>query len=274
MPEGDSVLVAATRLHRALAGSRIERSDFRVPRLATADLAGQTIREVVPRGKHLLFRTDAGQTVHTHFRMDGTWHLYRRGERWRGGPDHEVRVVLETATRAAVGYRLPVVDLLPTEREGEVVGHLGPDVLGPDWDPAEAVRRLLERPEREVGAAIVDQRVMAGPGNVYKCEALFLRGVDPWTRLGELEDPRALVELIARLMEANRATGMQITTGDTRPGRTHWVHGRARQPCLRCGTAIGRRMQHDVAGGEDGELDRVTFWCPTCQPAGRPAAPT
>jgi endonuclease VIII len=174
MPEGDTVWLAGRRLHDALAGDRLTRSDFRVPQLATTDLAGRTVTEVVSRGKHLLTRVDDDLTLHTHFRMDGTWHLYRPGDRWRGGPQWQVRVLLETAAWQAVGYRLPVVELLPRDREDDAVGHLGPDILGPDWDPAEAVRRLAAQPDREVGDALLDQRNLAGIGNLYKAESLFL----------------------------------------------------------------------------------------------------
>ena len=265
MPEGDTVLVAATRLHAALAGERLLASDLRVPRFATADLAGQTVREVAARGKHLLLRTDAGVTLHSHLRMEGAWHLYRPGERWRG-PDFQVRVVLRTAPWVAVGFRLGVCELLPTAREHEVVGHLGPDVLGADWDAAEALRRLLADPDRAVGAALLDQRVMAGPGNVYKCEVCFLRGVDPWTPVGQVDDPAGMVDLLKRLMEANRTSGRQITTGDTRPGRTHWVAGQGGKPCRRCGTAIRKADQQSGARRAGPDPERVTWWCPTCQP--------
>ena len=142
VPEGDTVWLAGQRLHEALAGDVLVRSDFRVPALATVDLAGRRVLEVVPRGKHLLTRLSDGLTLHTHFRMDGSWHLYRPGDRWTGGPQWQVRAVLETASVQAVGYRLPVVELLATDDEDTVVGHLGPDVLGPDWDAEEAVRRL------------------------------------------------------------------------------------------------------------------------------------
>src|SRR5688500_13454745 len=179
MPEGDTVFLAATRMHTALAGQRLMATDFRVPRFATADLSGQLVREVAARGKHLLLRTDAGVTLHTHFKMEGTWHLYRHGERWRG-PDHQVRAVLETDDVVAVGFRLGIVELLPTAEEDRVVGHLGPDVLGPDWDPALAEANLARDPAREIGVALIDQRALAGPGNVYKSEALFLRGIHPW----------------------------------------------------------------------------------------------
>ena len=229
MPEGDTVVLAATRLHAALAGQRLLATDFRVPRFATADLRGQVVREVAARGKHLLLRTDAGTTLHSHFKMEGAWHLYRPGERWRG-PDFQVRAVLRTEPWVAVGFRLAVCELLPSAREHEVVGHLGPDPLGPDWDPAEAVRRLRADPDRAIGTALLDQRALAGAGNVYKSEVCFLRGVDPWTPVGEVEGLEGMVDLLKRLMEANRTTGSQITTGDTRPGRTSWVAGRAGKP--------------------------------------------
>ena len=263
MPEGDTVLVAAARLHAALAGERLLATDFRVPKFATVDLSGQAVREVAARGKHLLLRTDAGVTLHSHLKMEGAWHLYRPRERWRG-PDFQVRAVLRTEPWVAVGFRLGICELLPTAREHEVVGHLGPDVLGADWDAAEAVRRLLADPDRAVGTALLDQRVLAGPGNIYKCEVCFLRGVDPWTPVGQVDDPAGMVDLLKRLMEANRTSGRQITTGDIRPGKTHWVAGRNGRPCRRCGTPI--RM----ADQESYDADRVTWWCPTCQPGQGP----
>lgn len=259
MPEGDTVHAAARRLHEGLAGRRLVATDFRVPAFATSDLSGQVLMEVLARGKHLLFRTDAGITLHTHFKMEGRWDLYRPGDRWQG-PWHLVRVVLETPSRVAVGSQLGIVELVSTSEEPSILGHLGPDVLGPDWDPEEALRRLLLRPERAVGEALIDQTVMAGPGNVYKSEALFLRGLDPWTAAGEVVDPAALVDLIKRIMEANRAAARQVTTGDPRRGRDRWVYGRAGHPCRRCGRPIRRADQ----GGPPGE--RVTYWCPRCQP--------
>lgn len=265
MPEGDTVFVAAERLRSALRGLPLSRTDFRVPSLASVDLAGHVVMDVRSRGKHLLFRTDVGTTIHTHFRMDGSWHLYRPGQRWRG-PEHEVRAVLITERWVAVGFRLPVIDVIPTEEEPRLVGHLGPDVLGADWDEREAIRRLLLDADREVGEALIDQRVMAGPGNIYKSEACYLRGVDPRTPVGAVTDAAALVRMVKRLMEANRTLGRQVTTGDTRRGREHWVYGRAGEPCRRCGTPILRTVQ----GGTTEE--RVTFWCPSCQPEARDAS--
>ena len=262
MPEGDTVWLAARRMNAALAGKVLRRSDFRVPALATVDLVGRTVTEFASRGKHMLLRLDDGRTLHTHFEMDGEWHLYAPGERWRGGPDHEVRVVLETDDTVAVGYRLPVVELLAPGGEEAAVGHLGPDVCGADWDLDEAVRRLRTDPAREIGPALIDQRNLAGIGNVYKAEALFLRGVTPWTQVGDVTDLPALVSLARRLVASNRERVSQATTGDTRPGHDHWVYERAGRPCRRCGTAVGMAEQ-------DG---RVTYWCPACQAGPGPQA--
>lgn len=264
MPEGDIVWLSAKRLRGALAGRPLVRADFRVPALATVDLSGVVVREVVSRGKHLLFRFDSALTLHTHFKMDGTWRLHRVGERWRGGPAWQVRAVLENVEWQAVGYRLPVVELLPTAAESRIVGHLGPDLLGPDWDPAEAVRRLQAAPDREIGLALLDQRNLAGIGNVYKAETCFLRGVSPWLPVREVPDLPAMVALAHRLLHANKESYGQVTTGDPRRGRSHWVYDRANLPCRRCGTVIARAMQGDAPE------ERVTYWCPRCQPGPTP----
>lgn len=268
MPEGDTVWLAAQRMHAALAGQSLLSSDFRVPALAVADLSGSRVLEVVPRGKHLLTRLSGGLSLHTHFRMDGTWHLYRPPDRWTGGPDWQVRVVLQTKPWVAVGYRLPVVELLPTEREADVVGHLGPDLLGPDWDADEAVRRLLVRPDAELGMALLDQRNLAGLGNLYRTEVLFLTGLTPWVPVADTPDLRSLVELGRRLMSANRSRPEQTTTGSLRRGEMHWVFERSGQPCRRCGTRILRADQGEPP------YARLTYWCPHCQrgpsPGGAP----
>ncbi len=259
MPEGDTVWLAAKRMHEAFAATVLRRSDFRIPQPATVDLSGQTVLEVVPRGKHLLTRLSGGQTLHTHFRMDGSWHLYRPGDRWQGGPDWQVRVVLENAEWQAVGYRLPVVELLDTAAEDDAVGHLGPDLLAEHWDPAEALRRLRAAPEREVGLALLDQRNLAGLGNLYRTEVLFLVGVTPWTPVADVPDLAALVEKGRRLLRANRGHWEQSTTGSLRHGQTHWVFERAGRPCRRCGTRIARAEQGDPP------YARLTYWCPHCQ---------
>ena len=257
MPEGDTVWLAARRLHEALAGTVLQSSDLRVPQLAAVDLAGVTIDAVVPRGKHLLFRLDDGRTLHTHFRMEGSWHLYRPGDRWRGGPAHQVRAVLRTREWIAVGYRLAEVDLVPTADEGRLVGHLGPDLLGPDWDLQEALRRLGSRPDREIADALRDQRALAGIGNIYACESLFLCGVDPFRAVADVPDLAQVVLTAHRLLRRNAPRASQSTTGDER--RPHYVHGRNRRPCRRCGTPIRTRAQGAAP------YERITYWCPSCQ---------
>ena len=259
MPEGDTVWLAAKRLHEALAGRVLLRSDFRVPQLATTDLSGRSVLEVVPRGKHLLTRVEGGLTLHTHFRMDGSWHLYRPGDRWQGGPAWQVRVVLENAEWQAVGYRLPIVELLETTEEGAAVGHLGPDVLAEQWDLEEALRRLRAEPDREVGLALLDQRALAGLGNLYRTEVLFLRGLTPWVLVRDVPDLPALVEKGRRLMLANRGHWEQSTTGSLRRGESHWVFERSGQPCRRCGTRILTAEQGAAP------YARLSYWCPSCQ---------
>ncbi|RST23118.1 DNA glycosylase, partial [Streptomyces sp. WAC04770] len=184
MPEGDTVLQTAARLHAALAGRVLTQADLRVPRFATSDLSGRTVLDVTARGKHLLTRVEGGLTLHSHLRMDGAWRVYAPGERWRGGPGHQIRAVLANTEHTAVGYRLPVLELLRTSEESKAVGHLGPDLLGPDWDPGLAVERLAAAPDRPLGEALLDQRNLAGIGNVYKCELCSLARVTPWLPVG------------------------------------------------------------------------------------------
>ncbi|MFI8933651.1 DNA-formamidopyrimidine glycosylase family protein [Streptomyces sp. NPDC053474] len=261
MPEGDTVHQTARRLHRALAGRTLTRSDLRVPKLATADLTGRAVLDVTPRGKHLLTRLEGGLTLHSHLRMDGSWKVYAPDERWRGGPAHQIRAILATADHTAVGYRLPVLELLRTADEQRAVGHLGPDLLGPDWDPDQALRNLLTAPERALGEALLDQRNLAGIGNIYKSELCFLLGVTPWLPIGELPADTAnrLPALAKKLLEANRDRPDRTTTGVPRPGRRLYVYGRAPRPCLRCGTPVR------TADQGDGSRQRPTYWCPTCQ---------
>ncbi|MFJ4966243.1 Fpg/Nei family DNA glycosylase [Streptomyces sp. NPDC088729] len=281
MPEGDTVLQTAARLHAALAGRVLTQADLRVPRFATADLVGRTVLNVTARGKHLLTRIDGGLTLHSHLRMDGAWRVYAAGERWRGGPGHQIRAVLGNTEHTAVGYRLPVLELLRTADEQQVVGHLGPDLLGPDWDPALALERLLATPDRPLGEALLDQRNLAGIGNVYKCELCFLARVTPWLPVAALPDGvlALLVTAAERLLHANRdrlartttipaelrarptaapAAGASSGSRRTPPPRVQerlYVYGRAHRPCLRCGATI-RAADQD---------DRPTYWCPGCQ---------
>ncbi|MER6747988.1 Fpg/Nei family DNA glycosylase [Streptomyces fungicidicus] len=264
MPEGDTVWQAARRLNDALAGKVLLRSDLRVPRFATADLTGRAVLDVTPRGKHLLTRVEGGLTLHSHLRMDGSWRIYAEGQRWNGGPSHQIRAILGNADRTAVGYRLPVLELIRTTEEDRAVGHLGPDLLGPDWDPDLALANLLKDPARPLGEALLDQRNLAGVGNVFKSELCFLLGVTPWLPVGDLPADRSakLPGLAKKLLEFNRERPIRNTTG--RRGQDLYVYGRARRPCLRCRTPLR------VAEQGDGSRERPTYWCPTCQPGPAP----
>ena len=265
VPEGDTVWRVTRQLDAALAGRVLTRSDFRVPRFATTNLAGRPVTQALARGKHTLIRVGGGVTVHTHLRMDGSWRIRPAG---RFPPsDYRVRLVLENAQWQAVGFLLGVVEVLQTAREDRAVGHLGPDLLGPGWDPAEAVRRLLGEPDRPIGEAVLDQRNLAGIGNLYKAEVLFLRGVSPWQPVGQAGELEPLVDLAQCLLEANKERMAQVTTGNPARGQETWVYGRAGRPCRRCGTRI---LADGYAGRGGPAQERVTFWCPSCQPGPGP----
>ncbi|RYP81399.1 Fpg/Nei family DNA glycosylase [Nocardioides guangzhouensis] len=259
MPEGDTVWRAARSLDRALSRRTLTATDFRVPALATVDLSGQVVERTLARGKHLLTRVGDDHTLHTHLKMEGSWHLYRPGTRWRR-PAHEARVVLRTEEWHAVGFALGVVELLARDDEDSAVGHLGPDLLGPDWDADDAVRRLASQPERPLVEALLDQRNLAGIGNLYANELCFLAGTRPTAPVSAVRDLPRLVTRAHALLEANKERVEQATTGDLRRGSHHWVYRRERKTCLRCGT----RIQVAMTGAPGRE--RATYWCPHCQP--------
>jgi formamidopyrimidine-DNA glycosylase len=266
MPEGNTVWLTARTLRQALAGQELTHAELRIADLATTDLVGQRVTEVVPRGKHLLIRLEpAGLTLHTHLRMDGRWRIHPPSYRVNDPQDH-VRVVLGNTAGTAVGWRLHDVVLLPTSEEDTVVGHLGPDLLGPDWDADEALRRLRLDLSRAIGEALLDQRNLAGAGNVYKAEICFLRGISPWTPVGEVQDLPGVVDLAHRLLAANRERHDHVTTGDARAGNRTWVYDRAGRPCRRCGATIKVESQGTDAKGNATAEARLSYWCPRCQP--------
>jgi len=258
VPEGDTVWKTAQLQHAALAGLVLEKSDFRVPKFATVDLSGETVHEVVSRGKHLFHRV-GDVSIHSHLKMEGAWRAYRPGEKWTK-PEFKARVILDAPGVQSVGFELGTLEVLRTADEDTVVGHLGPDLLGPDWDAVEAVGRLAADAEVPIYVALLDQRNLAGVGSVYANEIAFLRGVLPTRPVGETPDLPAVVDLAERMLQANKQRWTRSTTGDLRPGQTSWVYGRKGRPCRRCGTRL--------LGGELGRLEgqeRVVTWCPRCQ---------
>jgi endonuclease-8 len=258
VPEGDTVYRTARALNEALAGRVLDRCDIRVPAYATVDLSGERVESVISVGKHLLHRIGEF-TIHSHLKMEGSWEIYRDGARWHH-PAWQARAILGVPGVLAVGFLLGELEVVPRERENEIVGYLGPDILGPDWDADVAVRNIGADPGRPIGLALLDQRVIAGLGNVYRNELCFLRGVLPTRPVDEVSDLPALVDLAHRLIVANRDRMERVTTGDVRRGRRTWVHGREHQPCLRCGTPI-----RQGALGDTELTERQTFYCPVCQ---------
>lgn len=256
MPEGDTVARVARTLDLALSGQVATTVDLRVPS-APDHLGGRTVMETVSIGKHLLTRLDGGATIHSHLKMEGSWVVYRSGQRARG-PWHQIRAVIGNEAVSAVGYRLGKLEVVPTKDEGEIVGHLGPDIVSDRWDMDEALRRISGQPGRSVGEALLDQRNVAGIGNLYRNEALFLAGVDPTAAVSEV-DVAKILSIAHRAMVANLSHWSQTTTGDTRKGHRHWVFERTGQPCLRCGGRILSELH--------GAPARLIYRCPTCQPS-------
>jgi endonuclease VIII len=262
VPEGDTVLITSRRLHAALADRPVTRFDLRVPALALADLTGSTVREVVARGKHILIRFDTGQTLHSHLRMDGSWRVGAAGSRPRGR-DFEIRALVGNSEWLAAGFRLHDLALVPSTDEDGLVGHLGPDLLAPDFDKAAALRRFADQPGREIAQALLDQRLVAGIGNVYKCELLFLHRLNPWATVSEVGDLSGLLDDAVRLLRGNLGDYSRSTTGWRQPGQQFWVYGRTGKACRVCGTAI--RRDEGQPSGQLAPDERITFFCPRCQ---------
>ncbi len=261
MPEGDTVWRTAQRLDQALRGQILTSVDLRWPSVATVRLAGASTVEVVSRGKHLLHRLDTGVSIHSHLRMEGQWRVEAsRDVTARRLADPQLRAVLGTATWTALGLRLGMLDVVDTPDEHLLVGHLGPDLLDPSFDPEEAVRRLRAS-GTTIGQALLDQTNLAGIGTLYASESLFLERLSAWAPVGRLEEDivHALVERARRLLDTNRRYAVQSTTGERTRGRTSWVHGRSGHPCRRCGTTVR------VANLGEAPRQRAMFYCPACQ---------
>ncbi|MGB8021423.1 MAG: DNA-formamidopyrimidine glycosylase family protein [Candidatus Nanopelagicales bacterium] len=264
MPEGDTVLRTARRLHQALAGRALLAADLRWPGLSTAALAGMVVTEVTARGKHLLTRFDTGWTLHSHLRMEGSWVIRRTSEGTQlplVSERSSVRAILVGPEWTALGLRLGMLDLVRTEEEHQLVGHLGPDVLGPGFDVERAAANLAAS-DTSIGAALLDQRNLAGIGTLWASETLFAEHLHPLDPAAQL-DQRALAAVVAsarRLMIANLDHAVQSSTGSRRPGRETYVHGRSRRPCLRCGAIVNVVLVGPVT------QERQLCYCPGCQP--------
>ncbi len=275
MPEGDTIFRAARTLNRALAGKRVVRFESVLPALTRVEyddpVTGRDVVSVTAAGKHLLMEFSRGLVLRTHMRMNGSWHIYRPGERWRR-PRRDMRVIVATGDFEAVGFNIPEAELIsaadrPRHRQ---LGRLGPDLLGETFDESTAIGRARSQGTRHIADVLLDQHVMAGLGNVYKSEVLFACGIDPFAATAGLTDAqlRELISTARRFLRLNVTPGVhpmttysgyRRTTGRDDPAERLWVYGRARRPCRRCGTPIRVLPQ--------GPQARLTYWCPVCQPA-------
>lgn len=274
MPEGDTIYRAARTLHRALAGRTVTGFQSVFPRLTRIDddqpIRGRAIERVDARGKHLMIRFSGDLVLRTHMRMHGSWHIYRPGERWQR-PRHEMRIVIETAEIHAVAFSVPVAEFATTASLGRtgVLRDLGPDPLADDFDAGEAAQRLATRAEMEIGDALLDQSAIAGIGNIYKSEVLFMARVNPFAAVRDLDRKtlEGIVALAVKYLRANAAHtsgasivtygGLRRTTGRADPSARLWVYGRGGKPCRRCGRPVSRARQ--------GPHARSTYWCEQCQ---------
>jgi endonuclease-8 len=273
VPEGDTIFRAARTLHRALAGHPVVRFESVYPALTRVHedhpLTGRTVEGVESLGKHVLMRFSGGLVLRTHMKMNGSWHIYRPGERWQRSRQ-EMRVLVATDGFEAVGFNIPVAELIAAHdlARHDELRRLGPDLLGETLDAAVVIQRARERPTVAIADLLLNQRVMAGVGNVYKSEVLFACRVNPFTPVADIpdDDLTKLVETARRLLLANVSTGLapmttytgfRRTTRRDDPADRLNVYGRARLPCRRCGTAILVKPQ-----GPDA---RLTYWCPGCQ---------
>jgi endonuclease-8 len=274
MPEGDTIFRAAATLHRALAGRRVIRFESVFPALTRVDhdrpLAGRLIEDVSAAGKHVLMRFERDLILRTHMRMNGSWHLYRPGDRWKR-PRRDMRIVIATDAFDAVGFNVPVAEFLEGARavaRQDDLRLMGPMLLAESFDADAALARVREKHSTAIADVLLNQRVVAGIGNVYKSEALFVCRIDPFRTAGDLSDD-AVREILAtsrRLLRVNVSDprggivtyrGYRRTTNRANPSEGLYVYGRAGKPCRRCGTSIQVKAQ--------GPHARLTYWCENCQ---------
>jgi endonuclease VIII len=275
MPEGDTIFRAARTLHHALAGKTATRFESAFPRLTRIHedqpITSRTIEAVVARGKWMEMAFSSGLVLVTHMLMNGSWHIYRPGEKWKR-PRRDMRVLIATEDFVAVAFNIQVAEFYPTDKmdKESPSRRIEADFLAADFDAADAFKRLRGETTLETGEALLQQRLVAGLGNVYKSEVCFACGVNPFSKVGSVTDEqlRCLVTSARKFMAANVTdtsgegivtyTGFRRTTGRANPSDRLWVYGRRGKPCRKCGTPIDSRKQ-----GLDA---RITFWCPRCQP--------
>lgn len=275
MPEGDTIFRAARSMHRVLAGHAVTRFETAYAHLDRVNvdtpLVGRTIERVQSAGKHHLIVFSGDLILRTHMRMSGSWHLYRHGEKWWRGPQ-SMRVRIDTAGWVAVAFNVPVAEFVTSRQLAttDAVAKLGPDLLGAEFDRAAAVRRVIAGAHQAIALSLLDQRLVAGIGNVYKSEVLFLSGVNPFTPSGAVPTHTlaAMLDLARRLLQDNVVDGtsgqiqtfrnLRQTNKSMDPDQNLWVYGRAGKPCRKCGTPIEMKKM--------GAEARSTYWCPRCQP--------
>ena len=266
MPEGDTIFRAAQTLHAALAGRKVTRFETALAPLASVDdqqpIRGRTIERVYAAGKHLIVDFSGGLHLRTHMRMNGSWHIYRAGERWKR-PRRDMRIVVSTDAYEAVGFSIPVAEFLDDRalRRQEDLRRIGPDFLAGEFDVQGVIERIRARPAGEIANLLLNQRVVAGAGNVFKSEILFLAGINPFMRAADISDSE-LARMLAigrKLLRHNVSHGRsdRVTTGSIDRSKKLWVYGRGGEACRRCATPIEYRKQGPDARG--------TYWCPRCQ---------
>ena len=265
MPEGDTIHRAARTLHAALAGRTVTKFESVFPQLARTEVRGRTVESVDAAGKNLLMHFSGDLHLRTHMRMNGSWHIYKPGERWRKRFS-DMRIVIETDAWVAVAFNVPVAEMHDSRSLGrqDDLLHIGPDFLGEEFDFDEARRRIRARGDGEIADVLLNQRVVAGIGNEYKSELLFLARVNPFARVDEVsaEQLDAILNISRKVMLANinKRSPARITNFSLDRRNWQYVYGRGGKPCLKCGTAIQYAKQ-----GKDA---RGTYWCPRCQAKG------
>lgn len=274
MPEGDTIYRAARTLNRALAGQTVTEFESVLPKLSRVDcdkgIVGRIVQQVESQGKWLLMRFSGDLVLLTHMLMSGSWHIYRRKEKWRL-PRYRMRIVMATQQITAVAFDLQIAEFHTPDslirRRGFAT--LGPSLLSDDFNSETAAVRLMEDTGLEVGEALLKQSVLAGIGNVFKSEVCFAAGVHPFRKMSSLtkEEASNLVAIARKYLQANVTDtsdnqivtygGLRRTTSRSNPHERLWVYKRAGEPCRRCGSPIESRKQGCDA--------RITFWCSECQ---------